>query len=64
MCNATTHTLIYYGGIKIIFSIFIFLSMYNKYKKYKKYMIMLKDKYIKRRVLDNQDLGVLPLTQN
>jgi hypothetical protein len=34
MCDATAHTLIYYGGIKINFSIFIFLSTYYKYKKY------------------------------
>ena len=36
ICDATAHILIYYGGTKIIFSIFIFLSTY--YKKYKKYI--------------------------
>jgi len=33
ICDATTHTLIYYGGIKINFSIFIFLTAYYKYEK-------------------------------
>ena len=37
MCDATAHTIIYCGGIKINFSIFIFLSAYHKYKKYEKY---------------------------
>jgi len=44
LCDATAHTLIYYGGIKINFSIFIFLSAY--YKKYENTLIMLKDKWV------------------
>jgi hypothetical protein len=46
MCDAIAHTLIYYDGIKINFSIFIFLSTYHKYKKYKNILILLKDKWI------------------
>ena len=38
ICNAKTHKLIYYGGTKIIFSIFIFLFVYHKYEKHKKYI--------------------------
>jgi len=44
MCDATAHTLIYCGGIKINLSIFIFLSAYHKYKKYKNIFILLKGK--------------------
>jgi hypothetical protein len=44
MCDATAHTLIYYGGIKINFSLFIFLSAYHKYEKHKNILILLKDK--------------------
>jgi len=39
ICDAIAHTLIYYGGIKINFSIFIFLSAYHKFKKYKNILI-------------------------
>ena len=42
MCDAIAHTLIYWGGIKINFCIFIFLSAY--YKKYKNILILLKYK--------------------
>jgi hypothetical protein len=38
MCDTTAHTLIYCGGIKISFSIFIFLSAYYKYKSIKIYI--------------------------
>jgi len=44
MCDATTHTLIYCGGTKINFLIFIPLSAYHKFKKYKNILILLKDK--------------------
>jgi len=44
ICDATAHILIYCGGTKIIFSIFISLSAYHKYEKYKNILILLKDK--------------------
>ena len=37
MYDEIAHTLIYCGGIKINFSIFIFLSAYHKYKSIKIY---------------------------
>jgi len=48
ICDATTYILIYCGGTKISFSIFIFLSTYYKYEKYKKIniLILLKDKRV------------------
>jgi hypothetical protein len=46
MCDATAHTLIYCGGIKINFSILIFLSAYHKYKRYNNILILLKDKRV------------------
>jgi hypothetical protein len=46
VCDVTVHTLIYCGGIKIDFSIFIFLSAYYKYKRYKNILILLKDKWV------------------
>jgi len=45
MCDALDQTLIYYGGIKINFHIFIFLSAYQEYKKYKNILILLEDKW-------------------
>ena len=45
ICDVTAHKLIYCGGIKISFSIFIFLSTYYKYEKDKNILIQLKDKY-------------------
>jgi len=44
MCDALAHILIYCGGTKISFSIFISLSAYHKYGKHKKILILLKDK--------------------
>jgi len=46
ICDAIAHTLIYYGGTKIIFSMFISLSAYLKYKKHKNTLILLKDKWV------------------
>jgi len=42
--DATTYILIYYAGIKIKFSMFIFLSAYHKSKIHKNISILLKDK--------------------
>ena len=44
ICGATVHILIYYGGTKIIFSIFIFLSAYHKYETHKSILILVKEK--------------------
>jgi len=46
ICDAPAYILIYCGGTKISFSIFIFLSAYYKYEKYKKILILLKDKWV------------------
>jgi len=46
ICDATAHILISCEGIKIKFSIFIFLSAYHKYEKYKIILILLKDKWV------------------
>ena len=46
ICDAIAYILIYCGGIKISFSIFIFLSTYYKYEKYKNILILLKDKRV------------------
>jgi len=45
ICDATAHILIYCGGTKIFFSIFISLAAYHKYEKHKNILILLKDKY-------------------
>jgi len=48
ICDATVYILIYCGGTKISFSIFIFLSAYYKYEKYIKKIILIlqKDKWV------------------
>jgi len=46
ICDATAHIPIYCEGIKIIFSISIFLSAYFKYEKHKNILILLKDKLV------------------
>ena len=46
ICDATAHILIYCGGTKIKFSIFIFLSAYYKYEKHKNILILSKDKWV------------------
>jgi len=46
ICGVTAHILIYFGGTKIIFSIFISLSAYHKYEKHKNTLILLKDKWV------------------
>jgi len=56
--DATAYILIYCGGTKISFSIFIFLSAYYKYEKYKNYIGPAKKINGYKKVLESQSLEV------